>query len=117
MTVRRLNALTLAFALAVGALALLFGSVRAAPASQSVFFVAPHGKSGACSQSQPCSFVIASIEATSGDTIYLEQGTYTSTSSSVIQVSQAYTLSGGWSGNPSGQPVINPALNPTVIDG
>jgi hypothetical protein len=117
MTVRRLNALTLAFALAVGALALLFGSVRAAPASQSVFFVAPHGQSGACSQSQPCSFVIASIEASSGDTIYLEQGTYTSTFASVIQVSQGYTLSGGWSGNPSGQPVINPALNPTIIDG
>ena len=118
MPMRRLAGRCLSVVLAVTGLLLAFQAVRAATAfSSQPRFVSTSGSGIQCHQLAPCALPIALFLANPGDTLYLEQGTYTGSGAAVITVTVSITLFGGWSGNPTGRPMVDPAAYPTRIDG
>jgi hypothetical protein len=94
-------------------LGLLSGLALASPGD---LFVTVSG-GGDCSQPAPCDLQTALGQAVDGDTVYVAQGTYTSTGVAVIIVTNSVTLYGGWDGTTTVPPVRNPQVNPTTLDG
>src|SRR5258706_11048336 len=114
---RRLPALFLPFVLAAALLAIIFRRAGAEPAA-SLRFASPTGSGLSCLKANPCRLIIAVGQASTGDTIYVQGGTYTGLGPSVITVTHSITMFGGWDGDPAAaRPNRNPALYPTIIDG
>ncbi|HEY80936.1 MAG TPA: hypothetical protein G4O05_07655, partial [Caldilineae bacterium] len=103
--------------LLIGLFLLLNGTSQIVHADTGDLFVVPTGSGTACSQASPCSLQTALSQATDGDTIYLAEGTYTSSGGAVITVTQSITLYGGWDGNTTTPPVRDPDAHPTTLDG
>ncbi len=88
----------------------------AGPAA-STWFASSSGGGAPCTQASPCSLDTAIGSAAAGDTIYVEEGTYTGSGPSVVTLTSSITLYGGWDGSPSGGIVRDPDLYPTTLDG
>lgn len=122
MSVRQWKRIALCLAmggLVLVGLVLLLGNARGVSyADGGVRYVAPGGTdlSDCKSIANVCRTVQHAIDvADSGDTIWVAQGTYTSTGLSVITVTKTITLYGGWDGATAG--VRDPETYPTVLDG
>jgi hypothetical protein len=114
---RRLPLLSLPFILAAAILALAIHIVGAAPAA-AIRYASTTGSGFACLKANPCRLSIAVNQASTGDTIYVQGGTYTGPGTAVITVTKTITIFGGWDGDPApGRPNRNPALYPTILDG
>jgi hypothetical protein len=90
--------------------------VRAETATMD-YFASSTGSGTLCAMNQPCLITVALSLAGDGDTIYVAQGTYTTTATSVVLVSNSITLYGGWDGLISFPVTRNPKLYPTILDG
>jgi len=119
----------LALALGLGLMLILLlglgkvegGGVGARPrvvlAAPGHLFVTTDGTGTACTQGAPCTLQTALSQATTGETIYVAQGTYTGTGSAVVTVTNSITLYGGWDGAPTGEILRDPGTYPTTFDG
>jgi hypothetical protein len=109
------------FSLAIGDLLLLgwfwsMSAVQPVYADSETLFVATGGSGTTCSQVQPCTLQTALDQVDDGDTVYLAQGTYTGTGTTVISITKSITLAGGWDGAASGPVVRDPVAHPTTLD-
>jgi hypothetical protein len=116
----RTGRLFLAFISGLGlTLILLLGlkpsSGKASITAQDLF--AQAGGTGACAQNTPCDLQTALNLSNPGDTIYIAQGTYTSTGMAVVSISKSITLYGGWNGAASGAVMRDPDIYTTILDG
>ncbi len=101
----------------VSGLFLFFSATaQTARADPGDLFVQP-GASGACTQSSPCNLQMALSTANDGDTIYLADGTYTSSGGAVMTITHSLNIYGGWNGSATGTPHLDPAAYPSTIDG
>src|SRR5580765_8546893 len=99
---RRLLALPAPFVLAGVFLALGLrgaGAARAAPAA-AARFASTTGSGFLCTRDNPCRLSIAVGAASTGDSIYVQGGTYTGLGPAVITVSKSISIFGGWDGKP-----------------
>lgn len=103
--------------LLLGLFLLLNGAARIARADPGNLFVTTDGSGAGCTQANPCDLVTALNQSTNGDTIYVAQGTYTSTSAAVVTVTKSITLFGGWDASMVTPPVLDPEVHPTTLDG
>ncbi len=93
----------------------VIGIFSATLAGGTDYFVSTSGYATACSADQPCKLTTAITDASDGDRIILAGGTYTGTGNSVIELTNAISLYGGW--NEKSPPVIDPEKYITIISG
>jgi hypothetical protein len=91
-------------------------SILAAP-NNGELFAATTGTGTGCTQGSPCSLPTALIQSMPGDTIYVAQGTYTSSEAAVVTITQDLYLYGGWNGAPTGAVARDPDAYPTILNG
>lgn len=103
--------------LLVGLLLLLGGTPQVAHADPGTLFVKTDGTGLDCSKANPCDLQTALAKATDGDTVYVGDGTYTTTGGAVIIVNESITLYGGWDGNPGNGLIVQPTVYTTTLDG
>lgn len=103
--------------LLLAALSTLVLSPHPALADSNTLFVRTDGTGTDCTQNHPCALQASLDRATDGDTIYVAQGTYTSSGNEVIRITESITLYGGWNGSPNGTIVCDPGVYPTILDG
>ncbi len=88
--------------------ALLLVQVLAAPAlAAATVYVSPAGNDGntCLAPSAPCATINAAVgKASTGDTVVVAVGTYKDTSSEVVLIQKALTLSGGWDSSFASRP-------------
>ena len=83
-------------------------------------FVKPGGTGDWCLQDDPCGsiqYALEQCEPGNGDTIYVAEGTYTSTGGAVIRVTKSVTLYGGWDGTVTTPVLRDPEAHVTTLDG
>lgn len=103
--------------LLIGFFLILNGNILSASADAGILFVEKNGDGTTCTQVNPCGLQTGLAQALDGDTIYVEQGVYTGTGTSVITLTKSITLSGGWDGTTTIPIVHDPDLYPTTLDG
>ena len=116
---RSLLAVCFGAILVAGVLLILQGSlsgVMADPLADSLY-ASTSGAGSTCSQASPCLLNTALVTATTGDTIYVAQGTYTGAGPSVVTVTQSITLYGGWNGASGANFARDSDAYPTTLDG
>ncbi len=92
-------------------------TAHAATTATDDYFASSSGSGSTCSQAAPCLITTALGAAANGDTIYVEEGTYTGHGPSVITITKSITLYGGWDGVGTGGVVRDADSYPTTLDG
>ncbi len=103
--------------LLIGLLLLLSGTPQIASAAPTNLFVSTGGTGTDCTQPNPCVLATALNQSSDGDTIYVAQGTYTSTDGAVLTVTKSITIYGGWDALTTTLPMRDPLIYSTILDG